>query len=195
MTNDDVRATLYDLGNSLFPISFDSYLEASGRTLWGLQVDPDQQRFAAMFGGIKDEDLARFNERFHDTIAGYKVGARSVFPSLSADADVFLLSKDALSWSEADSVPIVLHELCHWYLDSDSQSRQPVAVTEIDRQKGKALYKRTDAKNEKVTRHTLKFCEFLCAVARRAVERKKFSGSRQELVLSAMRFDIDGGRA
>jgi hypothetical protein len=195
MTQEDVRAILYDLGNSLFPISFQSYLAASGKTLWGLEIDPDHRRFNTMFGELSDEDLERFNKGFHDTIAGYKVSARLVFPSLSADADVFLLAKQALTWSGADLLPIVLHELCHWYLDSGNQAKLPVAITPIDRQKGKTLYKRTDIHNEHVTKHTLSFCEILCAMARRAVEQKKYSGSRDELVASAMRFDIDGGRA
>jgi hypothetical protein len=195
MKHDDVRTMLFDLGSSVFPISFDSYLETSGLELWGLQIDPDLRRFAVMFGAVKDEDLAYFNNHFYDTIAGYKVGARSVFPLLSANADVFLLSKQALAWSDVELIPIVLHELCHWYLDSGSQSQLPVHVTAMDKLKGKALYKRTDSQNEGMTKHTLAFCEFLYAVARVAVEKKKYSGSREELVSSAMRFDVDGGRA
>jgi hypothetical protein len=193
MTLNDVREMFFGLGNELFPMSFDNYLGATGRQVWGLQIQPDKRCFSVMFGAARDDDLDLFNSNFHDAIAGYKVGALSVFPSLSADADVFLLSKDALAWTSEDTLPIVLHELCHWYIDSGNQARLPIAITPADKHKGKALYNRTDFHNEQGTRHTLQFCEVLCALARRAVEKKKFSGKRDQLVASAMRFDLNGG--
>jgi len=41
MTPDEVRETLLDLGNMLFPVTFESYLTAQDRPLYGLLIEPE----------------------------------------------------------------------------------------------------------------------------------------------------------
>ena len=102
MTPAEVRETLLDLGNTLFPVTFESYLTAQGRPLWGLLIEPEHRRFSELFGNILDRDLRLFNTRFADTKAGFATGARSVFFGLSCNPDVFLLAKEGLGWSHRD---------------------------------------------------------------------------------------------
>nr|WP_057929565.1 hypothetical protein [Burkholderia ambifaria] len=193
MTPAEIRETLLDLGNTLFPVAFESYLTAQGKPLWGLLIEPEHRRFSELFGGIPDRDLRLFNTWFADTKAGFATSARSVFQGLSCNPDVFLLAKEGLGWSRRDLASIVIHELCHWYTDSDQQASHPVTITEAHKDMGKKLYERTDRHNVRMTRHTVDFCELLCAVSTLAVESGKASGSAEDLVDSAMRFDVVGG--
>ena len=193
MTPAEVRETLLDLGNTLFPVTFESYLTALGRPLWGLLIESEHQCFSELFGNILDRDLRLFNTRFADTKAGFATGARSVFCRLSCNPDVFLLAKEGLGWSHRDLASVAVHELCHWYIDSGHQASHPVAITEADKGMGKKLYGRTDRHNVRMTRHTIEFCELLCAVSTVAIDKGKASGAAEDLVESAMRFDVVGG--
>jgi hypothetical protein len=188
-----IQSTLKHYGDTLFPSTFSSYLERRHKVVWGLRIDADTRRFERLFGDVTPGDLRQFNQRFCDSIAGYKVGARTEFPSLSADADVFLLAKQCLSFEPKQVHALIVHELCHWYLDVGLQASAPVFVSDIDRIKARTLYHQTDARIEHLTRHTRAFCELLCALATRAARIERLFSSRRELIELAMRFDVSGG--
>ena len=189
----EIYAIVLSRGDSLFPVGMSQYLSNTNRPIWGLLIDPDERRFQTLFGNIAPEDLEQFNTSFHHTKAGYRVKARDHFLQLTSDADVFLISKECLALNPRDVEALIIHELCHWYIDSGLQSSNPIGIGSTDRLKAKTLYGKTDQENEHVTRHTLPFCELLCAVAARAVRTFNSHPSRQALLASAMQFDIEGG--
>jgi hypothetical protein len=78
MTPAEVRETLLDLRNTLFPVTSESYLTTPGRPLWGLLIEPEHRRFPELFGDIPERDLRLFNTRFADTKAGFATGAQSL---------------------------------------------------------------------------------------------------------------------
>ena len=68
-----------------------------------------------------------------------------------------------------------------------------MAITKVDKGMGKKLYGRTDCHNVRMTRHTIEFCELLCAVSTVVIDKGKASGAAEDLVESAMRFEVVGG--
>jgi hypothetical protein len=193
LTYEQIEKTLITYGSTLFPCSFSDYLSKNHKVIWGLLIDPAERKFHRLFGNITSNDLAQFNTGFHDTIAGYKTDAKSVFPNLSADADVFLIAKQCLANSAKEVDALIIHELCHWYIDSGLQASHEIAISKTDRVEARSLYRRTGQVNEHITRHTIQFCELLCAVAGRAMKNSKMFSSRQEIVDLAMIYDVDGG--
>jgi len=192
-TYEQIKETLITYGNTLFPCSFSDYLSKNHKVIWGLLIDPTECKLHRLFGNITPNDLAQFNVSFHNSIAGYKTGAKSMFPNLSADADVFLIAKQCLDNSAKEVDALIIHELCHWYIDSGLQPSHEIAINETDRAEARSLYRRTDQVNEQFTKHTIQFCELLCAVAGRAMKNSKTFSSRQEIVNLAMKYDVDDG--
>jgi hypothetical protein len=193
LTANEIHDIVLSRGDSLFPLGMSQYLSNTNKPIWGLLIDPNERRFQGLFGDIPPEDLEQFNTSFHHTKAGYRVKARDHFPKLTSDADVFLISKECLALDPKDVEALIIHELCHWYIDSGLQSSNPIGIGSTDRLKAKNWYRKTDQENEHMTRHTLPFCELLCAVAARAVHTFKGFPNREALLASAMQFDIKGG--
>lgn len=193
LTPEQIEGFLRKHGDLLFPCPMSDYLDATHRVIWGLLIDPDGRRFHRLFGEITPADMLQFNDRFYSTIAGYRVKARDAFHDLTADADVFLIAKECLEFAPNEVEALVLHELCHWYIDAGLQSSHPIAIDAADRIEAEALYGKTDRHLEHRTKHTLQFCELLCNVAGRAVDASVGCSSRQAVVACAMRFDIEGG--
>jgi hypothetical protein len=190
-----VHDALFRHGDSLFPVGFSDYLDQTNRVVWGLLIESDANRLSCLFGDTAPADIEIFNSvAFNHSMSGYRVEARGRFPQLSANADVFLLSKQCHALPPCEVEALVIHELCHWYIDSGLQSSAPVRITSKDRLKGKSLYRKTDTEHEGLTRHTPDFCELLCAVSALAVARDASSfPSRDALVAAAMRFDVLAG--
>lgn len=189
----DIYDIVISRGDSLFPLGMSQYLRNANKPIWGVLIDPDERRFHTLFGDIAPEDLDQLNTSFHHTKAGYRVNAKGYFPLLTSDADVFLISKECLALDAKDVEALIIHELCHWYIDSGLQSKKPLGIGDTDKLKAKAWYRKTDQENEHLTRHTLPFCELLCAVSVRAIHTYKSFSTREALISSAMQFDIAGG--
>ena len=193
-TAQEVESFVRTYGDTLFPVRLSDYLRDNNRVLWGLLIRYAQQRLERLFGNLTEADLEQFNQPdVCDTIAGYRVGARAVFPNLSAAADVFLLSQECLEFSADDVKALVIHELCHWYIDSTLQARRPVRLGDADRVAGAALHRRTDVAQERRTKHTVGFCELLCHVSALAVSASLSFENQQGLVDASMRYDVQGG--
>lgn len=191
LTSNEIQGYIQKYGDSLFPIPLTEYFSQTKRVMWGLQINRDEGRNDPYFGEIAPSDMEQFNKIFYDSMAGYRTKARDHFPSLTADADVFLISKQCLSLPTHEVEALIIHELCHWYIDSGLQMSSPIAIGQMDRHMGKGLYNKTD--RGRIRQHTLEFCELLCAVAGRAIQCGAKFSSRKELVAFAMRFDVDGG--
>jgi hypothetical protein len=161
LTPEQIQGYLQKYGDSLFPCAMSEYLAHTNRVIWGLLIDSDERRFHRLFGEIALADLEQFNSSFHDTIAGYRVRARDFFPNLTADADVFLISKQCLDFPPSEVEALIIHELCHWYIDSGLQSSHPITINAKDRIKAKSLHRKTDQSLENITKHTRQFCELL----------------------------------
>lgn len=192
LTAKETHDIVLSRGDSLFPLGMSQYLGNTNRSIWGLLIEPDERRFQCLFGDIALEDLEQFNTSFQHTKAGYRVKARGYFPKLTSDADVFLISKECLALGSKDVEALIIHELCHWYIDSGLQSSNPIGIGSTDRLKARTLYRKTDQDNEHITKHTLPFCELLCAVALRAVHTFKSFPNRDTLLATAMQFDVKG---
>ncbi len=162
--------TFMKYADSLFPVAFSDYLLMKNRTLWGLRIVPIPNttscNFAPLFGNIQDSDMRLFNTRpMRQSLAGFRPQARNVFSSLSEDADIFLLSDAVEAFPQGEIDALVIHELCHWYIDSGLQTSNPVACVGAQRSKAAALHQRTYALDGERELHPLVFCELITAVA------------------------------
>jgi hypothetical protein len=190
----EIENLLRRYGNGLFPHSFDEYLSKMRRQFWGLRVDPPSRRNIRFFGSMTEDDERTFNGGpFRDAVAGYAVDVRSRFRTLSADADVLLIGTETLGFSGPDVEALIVHELCHWYIDSGTQGTHPVTFDSANKVQGETLYARTDPHMEPITRHDRSYCGLLCAVSALAVEVGAPFETPQHLVDAAMRFDVEGG--
>ncbi len=183
----EIEGFLRSYGNSLFPTTMDAYLAADSRQLWGLRIDVASRRMLPFFGSISENDERLLNSRgFFDTIAGYRANVRTYFPDLSANCDVFLINTEALDYSNPLVQALIVHELCHWYIDSGLQASHAVAIDSAALSEGANLYAITTPSHH----HDRDFCNLMCAVSARAIANDAPFATRQDLVNQAMRFDV-----
>lgn len=193
LTNDQIRECLFKYGDTLFPITLSQYLNETQRQLWGLYVNLKDKRNEHMFGNASANDILLFNSKgVSDSLAGYRVNARDVFPNLSVDVDVFLLNVSCLELPVPEIEALIIHELCHWYINSGLLASNPLKISTSDSLVGKKLYKKTDVINEHITEHSLLFCNVLSAVAGNATKVPSNFLSRKQLIELAMNYDLVG---
>jgi len=186
----DIQKRIYQLAIDVFGFDYGTYLEATGRVLLGVAINPEKREFEHLFGDFPDNFLPTINKQFHDTKAGYKVDVGGHFPELGINADVFLLNVRNIDDSEKEIDTLLLHELCHMVLDSNGLSDAKITVDEKDKYHGNKLYKKTDVENENRTKHTEEFCELLSAASDIASKKYSVFQDRWDVINSAMRHDL-----
>jgi hypothetical protein len=78
-------------------------------------------------------------------------------------------------------------------IDSSSLNEIDAIIGEKDKYHGGKLYKKTDIENERITRHTVQFCNLLSTACEIAA--KKYPNEfndRWDCINSAMRYDLKG---
>lgn len=181
------------LASDVFGLSVETYLEANhGRQLFGYAIDLPNLSFSPLFGNPPTALTEAMNKRFSNSIAGYKVAVQTVFPIADLNADVLLLSTELSNVSESDFDAILIHELCHLVLDSESIERTNLALDQKSRYSGERMYKKTDRENERITKHSVQFCTLLASAAERYAKNSAVLSTRSAVLDSAMRYDIKG---
>ena len=191
LTNEQIMECLFKFGDTLFPIRLSDYLNKNQKNLWGLYINLEDRRVELMFGNATIDDIELFNSRgVADSKAGFRVNARGTFPNLSSDADVFLLNRDCLKFTTPEIKALIIHELCHWYINSGLQNTNPLKIDTSTALVAKNLYKKTDVINEHISEHTLLFCNVLSSVAGNATKTPSIFKSRKEIIDLAMKYDV-----
>lgn len=186
----DIEKRIYQLAIDVFGFDYGKYLEATGRVLLGVVINPEKREFEYLFGDFPDNFLPTINKQFHDTIAGYRVDVGAHFPELGINADVFLLNVKNLADSEKETDSLLIHELCHMVLDSNGISDAKITTDEKDNYHGNKLYKKTDVENENITKHTKEFCDLLSAASEIASKKYSVFHDRWDAINNAMRYDL-----
>lgn len=170
------------------------YVAATGRQLVGL-VAPQHgaSQFNRLFGAISDGDLVTFSEKAfaNNFRAAFGVSAKVPAPTVSCDFDVLVIREDTLALPAIELDALLLHELCHWYIDADLQMTTPMPCCVDALRRGSDLYNRTDSYREYETRHTLSFCQLLCEASIRAENAGLLAQGAEAFAVTAMKFDID----
>jgi len=189
--NSDIHDRFASLVLSYFGISIDKYLASNNaRSLFGYTINLEKRVFMPIFGNPPCSLTDKMNGRFVDSIAGYKVDIRNAFPAENVNADALLLSTELSSASDPDFNSILLHEACHLIIDGKLSNNIELPITEKDRYYGDRLFKKTDYKNEFITRHTINFCILLAAAAQRYSKISEDFTDRWAVINSAMRYDL-----
>ena len=179
------------LASNVFGFSVETYLTANnGRQLFGYAIDLPSRSYFPLIGVPPVSLTEAMNRRFIDSVAGYKVAVQTVFPIPGLNADVLLLSTELSSASEFDFDTILIHEICHLILDSNSPGLTNLALDEKSRYNGERLHNKTDRENETITKHSVKFCTLLAAAAEKYAKQSKVLTTRWNVLDSAMRFDL-----
>lgn len=155
-------------------------------------INPEKGEFEHLFGDFPDNFLTTINKQFHDTVAGYRVDVGAHFYELNINADVFLLNLHNLSDSEKEIDSLLIHELCHMVIDSNSLEKTTIIISEKDWYHGNKLHKKTDVENERITKHTIDFCNLLTTVSEIASTKYSLFQDRWGCINSAMRYDLKG---
>lgn len=188
----DVEKRIYQLATDLFDFNYKNYTKVTGRELLGVKINPEKGKFEHLFGDFPDNFLLTINKQFHDTIAGYRVDVGAYFPELNIKADVFLININNLAEGENDIDSLLIHELCHMVLDSNSLNDTSINICEKDKFHGNKLFKKTDSENVRVTKHTEEFCNLLSAVSDKVPIKMNVFNDRWDCINSAMRYDLKG---
>lgn len=186
----DIEERLKALASEIFGLSVETYLANHGRQLFGYAIHLPSRSFLPLFGNPPDSLTAAMNMRFVDSIAGYKVAVQTVFPIAGLNADVLLLSTELSVAPESDFDTILIHELCHLVLDSNSLGLTNLTLDQKSRYSGERLYKKTDRENERITKHSVQFCTLLAAAAERYAKNSTVLSTRSAVLNSAMRYDL-----
>lgn len=188
----DIENRIYQLASDIFGFDYHEYMKDTGRVLLGVAINPEKAEFENLFGTFPEGFLTILNKQFYDTIAGYSVDVGAHFHDLDINADVFLLNINNLSDNEKEIDSLLIHELCHMVIDSNSLDKTTIAIKEKDRFHGGKLYKKMDIENEHITKHTVEFCNLLAAVSEvTSIKYTEFQ-DRWDCINSAMRCDIKG---
>lgn len=191
-TGNDIEDRFRALASEVFGLSVETYLAANhGRQLFGYAIDLPTRSFFPLFGSPPASLTEAMNRRFEDSIAGYKVAVQTVFPIADLNADVLLLSTELSIAPENDFDTILVHELCHLVLDSNSLGLTNLTLDQKSRYSGERLYKKTDRENEKFTKHSVQFCTLLAAAAERYAKHSSALPTRWDVLNSAMRYDLN----
>ena len=187
----DIRGRLESLALGVFGLSIETYLASNqDRLLFGYAIDLPTRSFFPLFGDPPTELTEAMNKRFGDSIAGYKVAVQTVFPTANVNADVLLLSTQLSFVSDSDFDTILIHELCHLVLDSNSLAQTNLVLDPKSHYCGERLYKKTDRENERYTKHDIQFCTILATAADRYAKLSGVLPTRWDVLNSAMRYDL-----
>lgn len=104
-----------------------------------------------------------------------------------------LLRDDSLALPPVELDAMLLHELCHWYIDSGLQREAPMLFTDDVKNSGCDLFDRTDKEKLHITRHSLEFCTLICAASIGAAQAALIRQAANDFAVAAMKFDIDFG--
>lgn len=191
MTGDELCTRFQRLAEDVFGIDHSAYLAArGGRAFWGLSIDRGRQTLSPLFGDPNPSVVAQLPYR--DAMAGYRVDlAAARLLGVTANADVLLFAVERLADPPADVDALLLHELCHWLIDSAAADWRAF-VDQDDLRAGNRLIRATDYEYQNVTRHDLAFCALLAAACRRAASAGMvaFAADRMLLLRTAIRFDL-----
>lgn len=185
-----IETRLHELSSEVLGFDLQSYLSSNNKSLYGVEIQGQQRRFASLFGNCPQNVLTAINQKFVLTEAGYKVDLKDTFPSIGVEADLFLINSNRLTDNEAKLDALLIHELCHLLIDSSNLANSTLDIDTAAKHLGKKLYELTDKENQESTRHTIEFCEVLsaaCISAESAISPKK---SRLRRINDAMRFDV-----
>lgn len=181
---------IYQLAIDIFEINYEKYLEVTERVLLGVAINSEKREYEHLFGDLPDNFLSTINKQFVDAIAGYRVDVGAHFPELGIKADVFLLNVRNIHDSEKEIDSLLIHELCHMVLDSKGLSGAKVSADVKDQYHGDKLYKKTNTKNENITKHTKEFCDLLSAASEIASKTYPVFQDRWDVINNAMRYDF-----
>jgi len=186
----DIENKLYQLAIEIFGIDFQKYSNETGRKLLGVLINPEKKEFQHLFGDFPDNLLPTINKKFNDSVAGYKVDIGSHFTDLNISADIFLLNINNLNDNDTELESLLIHELCHMVMDSGILSDTNISSGKKDKYHGIKLYKKTDARNEDITKHTEGFCILLSTVSGIASSKYEIFKDRWDVINNAMRYDL-----
>ncbi len=190
----NIENRIYQLAIEIFGFDFQQYKDATGRILLGVCINAQQSRFEHLFGDFPKNFLPTINTQFHNTIAGYRVAVGAHFRELKFEADVFLLNKNNLNDNDKEIHSLLMHEICHMIIDSNSLNEINSTFSEKDKYHGgRKLYKRTDIENKRITKHSVQFCNLLSAASEIAAQKypNEFT-DRWDCINNAMRYDLKG---
>ena len=167
-----------------YDFDVDNYLQKEAKSLLVFLIDSISKRYTLISGIDTDNILDSANQKFIDSIAGYRVDVHDVFNAKSP-TDLFLISDTVINSNPTHIDFIIIHELAHLLIDSNNQ---PPIATFINDMATK-LYYATDIENVNATRHDIEFCQILIHGCLNYQTKTKNFNCIQDAVESAMRYD------
>lgn len=168
-----------------YDFDIDDYLQKGAKSLLIFMIDSISKRYTLISGTDTDNILESANQRYVESIAGYKVDVHNVF-NKETPADLFLISDTVINSNPTHIDSIIIHELAHLLIDSNNQ---PSSLTLFIKDMATKLYYATDVENVHSTRHDIEFCQVLIYGCLNYQSKTKNFDSIQDTVESAMRYD------
>jgi hypothetical protein len=179
------------IAEDVFSFSIDEYLKSrSNRSLYIYEIVTTERKHLPLSGDPPPELTASMNRSFVDAIAGYASNVSERLSVPAGNADVLLLSTEALAAEGMEFETLLLHEICHLLIDEELKETASSLLDEKAKYHGERLHRRTDQEFERRTRHTREFCDLLSAAAERYAAKRQGLVDRWAVINSAMRYDL-----
>jgi len=123
-----LRKALARYARVAFGKDLDAILQARGHELVLIGIDSKNKRYLDICGMNLNDFKIIESKGFFDNDAGFRVGAHKLL-GLSKPTDVFLLNADYFTVDEKRAVPLIVHELAHFF---DQIDEEPAIETNDD---------------------------------------------------------------
>ena len=184
----DIYSRIVELGDALFPVKYSDYLTNRNIKLHGLRLVTERNKMELMFGSLTPTELEIVNRQPPKLKSAYGCNASIGFEELNIQDDLFILSSE-FGTSEWPTVSVlIVHELCHWYIDSKLSMEKPIQVSDNASKLAHELYTCVLPSPGLREFHDLSFCRLYCAVCERAQKTFGLPGLKK-LIRQGMKFD------
>lgn len=144
-----IKTSIYRIAKDVFSFDFGDYLKESQRNFYGLIINHETCKFEPLFGDVPADFIALLNPTYKATKAtkatkaGYEVNVGVKFGGTDIRADVFLIDKQVMHGDVKIIDGLILHELCHMYIESKYLSKFQPKMDKADLLQGEKIYEKT----------------------------------------------------
>lgn len=197
----EIEQKIYEYGDNLFPVKFSDYLQAENRRLVGFNIGTTNGTIrygAVLFGHLSPSDIQMLYSKPWNCFATYIVNTkkRPELRGFTDDVDLFLWRyKDKYNppnttINQKDADALIIHELCHWYIDAGLFKRHPPSSNTTIAQNAQAIPNKLSSAPHHAVFHGKDFCFLLAAISEKAANYDSSFTNTWDVITRAIKLDI-----
>jgi len=180
----DLIERIQYLSELVFDFDFQNYLSINNKSLLIFKIETKKKRYALLYGNDNKNLLEKANKHYVEAKAKYQYDVSTIFADTDSKDDLFLLSDVVLFSNPTDIDTIIIHELLHFYINSNQKVRLLEHISESAKKIGHDVFEKRDK-----SIHSLLFIQRLTEACIMYNSNTKNFGSSLDAINSALRFD------